>query len=73
MPVTKDNLHDVISSHNPDIEQMARMAIIREAAEEFAATILVNTPNCADQQAALRHVREALMTANSAVILRGAV
>ena len=35
--------------------------------------LIENTPTCADQQAALRHVREAVMTANAAVALNGKV
>ena len=73
MPVTRDNLSDVIAYHAPDQEQIARIGNIRQGAEEFIATILVNTPNCADQQAAIRHVREALMTSNAAIVLKGAV
>jgi hypothetical protein len=39
----------------------------------LAEAILENTPQCADQQAALRHVREAVMTANAAVALEGLI
>jgi hypothetical protein len=39
----------------------------------FALAILDHTPACADQQAALRHVREALMTAHAAVALKGLI
>jgi hypothetical protein len=35
--------------------------------------ILEQTPVCGDQQAAIRKVREAVFTANSAVALKGAV
>ena len=40
---------------------------IREAAKTLARTILENTPTSADQNAALRHVREAVFTANAAI------
>jgi hypothetical protein len=46
---------------------------IRKKARELAETILEVTPMSADQQAALRHVREAVMTANAAIALKGAV
>lgn len=71
MPVTKDNLHDVISYHAPDAEQISRIGMIREATEELASAILVNCPPCADQQAAIRLAREAMMTANAATRGKG--
>jgi hypothetical protein len=39
----------------------------------LAETILRYTKTCDDQQAALRHVRDAMMTANAAVALDGNV
>ena len=46
---------------------------IRAGAKDFAQDILENTPSCADQSAAIRHLREAVMTANAAIALKGAV
>jgi hypothetical protein len=40
---------------------------------ELAMTILDNTPVCADQSAAIRHLRECVMTANGAIALNGLV
>lgn len=62
MPVTPQNVGDVFSYHAPEGDQLDRYAAIRRAAHDFA-----------DQQAALRHVREAMMTANAAIALKGAV
>ena len=76
MPLTNDNLHDVIFSvvrRQPNIEEQARLSMIAEAAEGLCASIMVNSKPSEDQIAALRHVREALMNAISAVILKGAV
>lgn len=73
MPVTRQNLESVFSYHKPTGDQPAHYEAIRAAAKAFAATILDHTPGCADQQAALRLVREAVMTANAAVALEGEV
>ncbi|MGE0594568.1 MAG: hypothetical protein AB7G23_02885 [Vicinamibacterales bacterium] len=73
MPVNKANVDDVFSYHKPEGDQPQRYENIRAAAREFAHAILDNVPQSADQQAALRLVREAVMTANAGVALRGAV
>lgn len=73
MPVTLENLHDVVSYHAPDADGRAHIEKIRVAAEKFMRTILTSTPACADQAAALRLAREAMMTANAAVALGGKV
>ena len=53
---------------NGQVEQYER---IRSAAHIFAQVILMNTPLCADQTAAIRKVREAVMTANAAIACKG--
>jgi len=39
----------------------------------FAHVIMEHTPVCADQTAAIRKIREAVMTANAAIALHGIV
>lgn len=73
MPVTRDNVHAVFTYHPPSPEQTKQYVAIREAAGRMAFAILDNTPVCADQQAAIRLLREAVMTANAAVALQGIV
>ncbi len=73
MPVTDANVDDVFSYHRPTEEQLPKYEAVRGAAKVFAHVLLQNTPTCADQQAALRHVREAVMTANAAIALQGSV
>lgn len=73
MPVTLDNVHDVIKHHTPTQNGIDKITLIREASEDLIAAILANTRACADQQAAIRHVREAMMTANAAIVLDGLV
>lgn len=53
--------------HQPHGTQPTRYARIREAGHVLALEILASTPPCADQTAAIRKVREAVMTANAAI------
>lgn len=73
MPVTGENLKDVFRYQAPTPEQVEAYEAINAAAENLARVILENTPACADQQAAIRHVRDARMTANAAVALGGMI
>lgn len=71
--ITKEWLDDVFAYHAPDDEAKDRHEAIREAAKNFANIIALRTPVCADQSAAIRLVREAMMTANAAIALKGRV
>jgi len=64
---------DVVSHHSPDREQIQRITTIRAAARNFLDAIDQNCGRCADATAAKRKVREAMMTANAAIVLNGAV
>ena len=46
---------------------------IREMGREFAMIISENTPGCADQTLAIRHVRQAVIWAQEAVLREGLV
>lgn len=75
-PVTEEQaawLEDVFSYHAPEGDDLAKYATIRSAGKVLALTILSSTKKCADQTAAIRKVREAVMTANAAVALKGRV
>ncbi len=65
------DVEHVFKYHAPTPEQVVQYGAIREAAKHLAETILANSPVCADQTAALRHLREAVMTANAAIALSG--
>lgn len=71
MAIKVEDLGDIFSYHPPTDEQKAKYMLIRAQAEQFARVILENTPPSADQTAAIRKVREAVMTANAAVALDG--
>ncbi len=55
--------------HPPKGDQTERYELIRHAAKNFAQLIRECTPGCPDQTAAIRKVREAVMTANAAIAI----
>jgi len=57
--------------HAPKPEQLPKYERIREAARAFATVIINETSPCADQSAAIRHIRDAVMTANAAIACEG--
>lgn len=65
------DLDHIFKYHPPTEEQTVSYEILRAAAKEFAREILRCTPAGADQSAAIRKVREALMTANASIALGG--
>jgi hypothetical protein len=73
MPVVYANTNDVFRYHKTEPGDQLKYEALRSAAKVFAEVILENTPKCADQQAAIRHVREAVMTANASITLKGIV
>lgn len=64
-------LEEIFDYHSPDDEQAWAFPPIRAAAKDLARAILLNCPPCADRTAALRKLREAVMTANGGISLRG--
>lgn len=67
------DLEHIFQYHAPGGEQLAQYGRLREAAKRFAIAIVQNSPAGADQSAAIRHVREAVMTANAAIALGGRI
>lgn len=72
-PYSDEDLLNEIFKYHPPLEEATRLKYeaLRAAARNFAQVILTNTPHGEDRRAALRHVREAVMTANAAVALNG--
>lgn len=62
-------LDNIFSYHSPKDGQPERYNRLREAGKHLAQAILDCTPVCADQSAAIRKVREAVMTANAAIAI----
>lgn len=67
MSVTFEDLENWFTYHAPKGAQPAQYEAIRAAGKALAAVILDCTPPSADQTAAIRKVREAVMTANAAI------
>lgn len=65
------DLHNIFTYHSPTAEQQVKYQQLRESALNFALAIQGIVPPGADQSAAIRHVREAVMTANAAIALGG--
>ena len=71
MAITQENLDNWFQYHSPTADQLPKYLAIREAGKKFAATIVANAPESADTTAAVRKVREAVMTANQAIACGG--
>lgn len=71
--VDATNVDTVFSYHRPKDGQPERYERIREAAREFVKVLLADAPASADRTTAIRHVRDAVMTANAAVALDGLI
>lgn len=65
----KIDIDHLFTYHAPRPDQIPRYNAIREAARAFGHVLLANTPPSADQTAAVRLLREAVMTANAAIAL----
>jgi len=65
------DLDHIFKYHSPTDEQLPKYEAIRAAAKVFAAVVIENTPRSADQTAAIRLLREAVMTANASIALGG--
>lgn len=70
-PADAESLEDVFSYHAPTPTQVVIYDRLRRSAKDLARTILELCPPSADRTAALRHVREAVFTANASVALEG--
>lgn len=69
--ITDAQLENWFTYHAPDAKQQLDYVTLREAAKVFAKTIVTLAPPCADTTAAIRKVREALMSANAAIACGG--
>jgi hypothetical protein len=67
----KMDLKNIFTYHAPTPEQIPKYHELREAALRFAEKIEELVPDGADKAAAIRKVREAVMTANAAIALNG--
>jgi len=66
MVIDDATLDNWFNYHSPTPEDQDAYAAIRSAGRNLAKTIVDCTPASADQSAAIRHVRDAVMSANAA-------
>lgn len=64
--ISQADLENWFTYHAPSTADIPAYQEIRDAGKALAAAIVKNTPASADQTAAVRKVREAVMTANQA-------
>ena len=65
--ISKEELDQLFTYHAPKGDQNERYEKIRGKARDLAELILESTPVSADQSAAIRKLRECVMTANAAI------
>lgn len=65
------DINNLFIYHPPSMDQVPHYEAIRIAAKIFATVIVDHTPTGIDQQVAVRHVRDAVMTANASIALNG--
>jgi hypothetical protein len=71
MESIQEKIENWFMYHTPTPEQIEKYAVIRDCAKEFAQVIVDNTPPSADQTAALRKLRECVMTDNASIACGG--
>lgn len=69
MAFTEAEIDNIFTYHAPTAEQLVRYENIREAARVFAKVLVMNTKPSADQSAAIRSLRESVMTLNASIAL----
>lgn len=65
------NLDNIFKYHPPTPDDTVAYEKLRNSAKSFAQAIVELVPTGADQTAAVRKVREAVMTANAGIALKG--
>ena len=71
MVLNQTDITDIFQYHAPEPGMPERYEAIRSKAKEMAEVILDNVYPCQDREAAIRKLREAVMTANAAIALKG--
>lgn len=65
--ITSQDIDNWFTYHSPTGNQPGRYELLRNKAKELANLIIENTPSSADQTAAIRKLRECVMTANASI------
>lgn len=67
--MTQDDIEQLFTYHAPTENSLVKLKVVREQAKELASCINILVPECADKSAAIRKLRECVMTANAAIVL----
>lgn len=65
--VTQKDLENWFQYHAPDVDDITKYGLLRHHGYMLSKTMLDSCPQSADLTAAIRKVREAVMTANAAI------
>lgn len=65
--ITDQDIENWFTYHSPKGDQPAQYERIRASAKALANVIINSTPASADQTAAIRKLRECVMTANASI------
>lgn len=68
-----DKIEQAFTYHSPEPDQIPKYSAIRGKAKEFGQLLDDLLPNCADKSAAIRLLRECVMTANASIALKGLI
>jgi hypothetical protein len=71
MVFTNNEIDQMFTYQPPALDQVDLYNTLRDEARMFAHRLVQLTPPCPDQSAAIRKLRECIMTANSAIAHRG--
>ncbi len=63
---------EITTYHKPDDAQIEQIGNVREGAQVFLLAVLRNCPASPDRSAAVRKIREAMMTANASIVVPAA-
>lgn len=66
-----DQIEHWFTYQTPTTDQIAQMRDLREKAKELAHLMVTHCPPSADRSAAIRLLRESIMTANASIVLGG--
>jgi len=66
-----DDIDNLFTYHSPTTEQIGQYAAIRDGAKAYARVLVASCPVGPDLTAAIRKLRETVMTANAGVATGG--
>lgn len=68
-PDERAAIDELFTYHKPTQDQIDSLALVRSKAKELADVIVMCCPRSADRSAAIRKLRDSVMTANASIVL----